>query len=184
MVENPSLTRVKGQCCRLSAMELMIGRVIKSHGVKGEVVVEATTDEPEVRFAVGEVLHGTQGKKEHTLTIKAVRTHKERLLITFEEIKDRNVADSLRGTKFFAAPLDSDDDGFYDHELEGLHVLLEGKAVGEVTSVVHGGSQDLLEVNLDSGKEVLIPFVHAIVPEVDLADGTCTIDPPEGLLDL
>ena len=183
MVENPSLTRVKGQCCRLSAMELMIGRVIKSHGVKGEVVVETTTDEPEVRFAVGEVLHGTQGKKEHTLTIKAVRTHKGRLLITFEEIKDRNVADSLRGTKFFAAPLDSDD-GFYDHELEGLHVLLEGKAVGEVTSVVHGGSQDLLEVNLDSGKEVLIPFVHAIVPEVDLAAGTCTIDPPEGLLDL
>ena len=93
-------------------MELMIGRVIKSHGVKGEVVVEATTDEPEVRFAVGEVLHGTQGKKEHTLTIKAVRSHKGRLLITFEEIKDRTVADSLRGTKFFAAPLDSDDDGF------------------------------------------------------------------------
>ena len=165
-------------------MELMIGRVIKSHGVKGEVVVEATTDEPEVRFAVGEALHGTQGKKEHTLTIKAVRTHKGRLLVTFEEVKDRNVADSLRGTKFFAAPLDNDDGGFYDHELEGLRVLLVGKDIGEVTSVIHGGSQDLLEVNLDTGKEALIPFVHAIVPDVDLAAGTCTIDPPEGLLDL
>ena len=81
-------------------MELMIGRVIKSHGVKGEVVVEATTDEPEVRFAVGEVLHGTQGKKEHTLTIKAVRSHKGRLLVTFEEIKDRTVADSLRAVSY------------------------------------------------------------------------------------
>ena len=165
-------------------MELMIGRVIKSHGVKGEVVIEATTDEPEVRFAVGEALHGTQGKKEHTLTIKAVRTHKGRLLVTFEEVKDRNVADSLRGTKFFAAPLDNDDGGFYDHELEGLRVLLAGKNIGEVTSVIPGGSQDLLEVNLDTGKEALIPFVHAIVPDVDLAAGTCTIDPPEGLLDL
>ena len=165
-------------------MELMIGRVIKSHGVKGEAVVEATTDEPEVRFAVGEVLHGTQGKKEHTLTIKAVRSHKGRLLITFEEIKDRTVADSLRVTKFFAAPLDSDDDGFYDHELEGLRVLLAGKEVGKVTSVIHGGSQDLLEVELDNSKEALIPFVHAIVPEVNLEAGTCTIDPPEGLLDL
>ena len=110
-----------------------------------------------MRFAVGEVLHGTQGKKEHTLTIKAVRSHKGRLLITFEEIKDRTVADSLRGTKFFAAPLDSDDDGFYDHELEGLRVLLAGKEVGKVTSVIHGGSQDLLEVELDNSRRRSFP---------------------------
>ena len=165
-------------------MELMIGRVIKSHGVKGEVVIEATTDEPEVRFAVGEALHGTQGKKEHTLTIKAVRTHKGRLLVTFEEVKDRNVADSLRGTKFFSYLLDSDDWGFFYLDLEGLRFLRSCKGICVVISVIHGGSQDLLEVNLDTGKEALIPFVHAIVPDVDLAAGTCTIDPPEGLLDL
>ena len=165
-------------------MELMIGRVIKSHGVKGEVVVEPTTDEPEVRFAIGKVLHGTQGKKEHALTVKAVRSHKGRLLILFEEVRDRTAADSLRGTKFRAAPLESDDGGFYDHELEGLRVVLGGKGIGDVSGVIHGGSQDLLEVKLDNGTEVLVPFVHAIVPEVDLAAGTCTIDPPEGLLDL
>ena len=67
-------------------MELMIGRVIKSHGVKGEVVVEPTTDESEVRFAIGEVLHGTQGKKEHALTVKAVRSHKGRLLLSLIHI--------------------------------------------------------------------------------------------------
>ncbi|PIS66781.1 ribosome maturation factor RimM [Corynebacterium striatum] len=166
-------------------MELMIGRVIKSHGIKGELSVEVTTDEPEIRFAVGEVLHGRQGKKEHELTIKAVRVHKGRLLITFEEVKDRTAADSLRGTQFFAPPLDDpDDDGFYDHELEGLRVIHDGNDIGEVTGLTHGPTQSLLEVRLESGKEALIPFVEEIVPEVDLDEGTCTITPPEGLLDL
>ena len=99
-------------------------------------------------------------------------------------IKTAIIVIERRGEKLRAAPLDNDDGGFYDHELEGLRVLLAGKNIGEVTSVIHGGSQDLLEVNLDTGKETLIPFVHAIVPDVDLAAGTCTIDPPEGLLDL
>ena len=163
----------------------MIGRVIKSHGIKGELSVEATTDEPEIRFAVGEVLHGRQGKKEHDLTIKAVRAHKGRLLITFEEVEDRTAADSLRGTQFFAPPLDNpDDEGFYDHELEGLRVIHEGADIGEVTGVTHGPVQSLLLVSLENGKEALIPFVEEIVPEVDLEEGTCTITPPEGLLEL
>ncbi|MDO5032513.1 ribosome maturation factor RimM [Corynebacterium sp.] len=166
-------------------MELMIGRVIKSHGIKGEVSVEATTDEPEIRFAPGETLKGKQGSKQHELTIAAVRAHKGRLLITFEEISDRTAADSLRGTQFFAPPLeDPEDDGFYDHELEGLRVIHEGAEIGEVTGVTHGPSQSLLEVRLDSGKEALIPFVEAIVPEVDLDEGALTITPPEGLLEL
>lgn len=166
-------------------MELLIGRVIKSHGIKGELVVEPTTDEPEIRYAVGEVLHGTQGKKEHTLTVKSVRVHKGRLLIFFEEIQDRTTADTLRGTQFFAPPLDDpDDDGFYDHELEGLRVIHNGADVGEVTGVTHGPAQSLLELTLDGGKEVLVPFVEEIVPDIDLEAGTCTITPPEGLFDL
>lgn len=166
-------------------MELLIGRVIKSHGIKGELVVEPTTDEPEIRYAVGEVLHGTQGKKEHTLTVKSVRVHKGRLLIFFEEIQDRTTADTLRGTQFFAPPLDDpDDDGFYDHELEGLRVIHNGADIGEVTGVTHGPAQSLLELTLDGGKEVLVPFVEEIVPDIDLEAGTCTITPPEGLLDL
>ena len=166
-------------------MELLIGRVIKSHGIKGELVVEPTTDEPEIRYAVGEDLHGKQGKKEHTLTVKSVRVHKGRLLIFFEEIQDRTTADTLRGTQFFAPPLeDPDDDGFYDHELEGLRVIHNGADIGEVTGVTHGPAQSLLELTLDGGKEVLVPFVEEIVPDIDLEAGTCTITPPEGLLDL
>lgn len=171
---------------RVSTMELMIGRVVKSHGIRGEVSVESTTDEPEIRFAIGEVLHGRQANKEHELTVKSVRVHKQRLLITFEEIADRTAADSLRGTRFFAAPLEAEDDdgGFYDHELEGLTVLRDGEVIGEVTGVTHGPTQSLLEVELSGGKQALVPFVEEIVPEVDLDAGTCTITPPEGLLEL
>ncbi|QGU02305.1 Ribosome maturation factor RimM [Corynebacterium kalinowskii] len=158
----------------------MIGRVVKSHGIKGEVVVESTTDEPDIRFALGEVLHGKQSKKEHELTIDAVRVHQGRLLIKFEEIPDRTAADSLRGTQFFAAPLEDDDDeGFYDHELIGLKVMHNGKEIGEITGVSHGPAQSLLEMG-----DKLIPFVEAIVPEIDVEEGTVAITPPEGLLDL
>jgi 16S rRNA processing protein RimM len=167
-------------------MELMIGRVIKSHGIRGEVAVDVTTDEPETRYAVGEELAGRQGNREQTLTVATVRPHQGRLLIKFEEIPDRTAADSLRGMRFFAAPLEveDNDDGFYDHELEGLRILHEGIDIGEVTGVLHNSSQDVLEARLTGGAEALIPFVLAIVPEVDLDAGTVTITPPEGLLDL
>jgi 16S rRNA processing protein RimM len=186
-------------------MELMIGRVIKSHGIRGEVVVDATTDEPELRFAVGEVLDGRQGKKHQELTVAAVRPHQGRLLIKFEEVPDRTAADSLRGMRFMAPPLelDDEDDAYYDHELIGLRVLNVGAVseeeatarayegvepepedIGEVTSVIRGPAHRLLEIALDDGGETTVPFVHAIVPIVDLDNQAIVITPPEGLLDL
>lgn len=169
----------------LNRMELLIGRVIKSHGIKGEVSVDVTTDSPEQRYYPGAVLNGKQGGKELEFTIKTVRAHKGRWLLTFDEVKDRTAADSLRGVQFFAEPIEEEDDeGFYDHELEGLKVILDGASIGEVTGITHGTQQSLLEIKLDNGKEALIPFVEEIVPEVDLEAGTCTITPPEGLLEL
>ncbi|RSZ62064.1 ribosome maturation factor RimM [Corynebacterium hylobatis] len=186
-------------------MELMIGRVIKSHGIRGEVVVDATTDEPELRFAVGEVLDGRQGNKQQELTVATVRPHQGRLLVKFEEVPDRTAADSLRGMRFMAAPLvpEDDDDAYYDHELIGLRVLNVGAVseeeanarayegaepepedIGEVTSVIRGPAHRLLEITLDAGGETTVPFVHAIVPIVDLDNEAIVITPPEGLLDL
>ena len=170
----------------LVVMELVIGRVVKSHGIRGEVVVDVTTDAPDVRFAEGAVLTGLQGGQERTLTVEAARPHQGRLLVKFAEVPDRTVADTLRGTKFLAPPREDedDDDGFYDQELEGLRVIHEGEDIGEVTGVMHGPAGEILEVRLTAGKDALIPFVYAIVPEVDLEAGTCTITPPEGLLEL
>lgn len=172
-------------------MELLIGRVIKSHGIRGEVVVDSTTDDEDIRYAPGQVLHGRQSGRELDLTIKSVRPHQKRLLVTFEEIADRTEADTLRGMQFFATPLerDEDSDEFYDHELIGLAVLFDVSGtgnvekIGDVTGVMHTPGRQILEVAY-KGREVLIPFVMDIVPEVDLDAGTLTITPPNGLLDV
>ncbi len=169
----------------LRAMELTIGRVVKSHGVKGEVAVEVLADDADERIAVGEVLTGRQAGKECELTVKTVRPHQGRLLVRFEDVPDRTAADSLRGMKFFAAPLEreEDSDEYYNHELIGLRVLHDGSDAGAVTGVMGAPNRKILEIDYQ-GKEVLVPFVMEFVPEIDLDAGTLTITPPEGLLDL
>lgn len=172
----------------LSCMEIRIGRVVKSHGVRGEVVVEPLADDEDIHFAQGEVLHGRQAGKERDLTVTSVRPHQKRLLVTFEEVADRTAAESLRGMQFFAEPLerDEDSDEYYDHELIGLKVLLDhagGTHIGDITGVMTMPNRKLLEVDYQ-GKEALIPFVMDIVPEIDLDEGYLVITPPEGLLEL
>ncbi len=187
-------------------MELVIGRVAKSHGVKGEVVVEVRTDEPENRFAVGAALRGRKplrrpanGQKSAdpqatvdttAYTVEAAREHSGRLLLRLRGIDDKNAADALRGTLFFVdsddLPPSEDPDEFYDHELEGLSVrLTDGTAVGTVREVLHSAAGELLSVRPADGSraELLIPFVAAIVTSVSTVDGVVEIDPPEGLLD-
>lgn len=172
-------------------MELVVGRVAKSHGVRGELVVEVRTDEPEERFAPGSTLRGrlARSKEVREFTVESAREHSGRLLVQLAGVDDRTAADALRGTLFL---VDSDDlgpsqdpDAFYDHELEGLRVeLADGTVIGTVTEVLHSAAGELLSVRAaDDGREILIPFVMAIVPTVSVADGLVVIDPPEGLLD-
>ena len=172
-------------------MELVVGRVAKSHGVRGELVVEVRTDEPDLRFAPGSTLTGRRPRSEETTTytVESARPHSGRLLLRLDGIADRAAADALRGTLFVVdsatLPPSEDPDEFYDHELEGLRVCtVAGGDVGVIAEVLHSAAGELLAVRTPDGREVLVPFVRDIVPEVALADGTVTIDPPEGLLDL
>jgi 16S rRNA processing protein RimM len=226
-------------------MQLVVGRVTRPHGVRGEVSVEVRTDDPDLRFAVGRVM-ATDPTAAGPLIVESVRWHSGRLLIRFADIADRNQAEDLRGTWL---TLDSaevgptgDPDEFHDHELIGLAVVTTlGEPVGRVTDVRHFG-QDLLVIEPASarspagpgagtaevspagagaaeagaaevgpvptgpaqsgrgpggpaqvaraqprnglGSELLVPFVAAIVPEVDVAAGRLVIDPPPGLLEL
>jgi 16S rRNA processing protein RimM len=171
-------------------VELVVGRVAKSHGIKGEVVVEVRTDEPEQRFALGAVLRGRKPREQKltTYTVEAAREHSGRLLLRLEGVADRAAADALRGTLFVidSAELEpsEDPDEFYDHELEGLAVrLADGTPVGTVVEVLHSAAGELLSVRREGAPELLVPFVAAIVTSVSVADGVVEIDPPEGLLD-
>lgn len=171
-------------------MELVIGRVAKSHGIRGEIVVEVRTDSPELRFADGAVLTGRRPRETNTqtYTVAASRNHSGRLLVRLRGVDDRTAADELRGTLFLIDSADvepSDDpDEFYDHELEGLAVrTVGGEDVGTIAEVLHAPGGELLSVKAPDGREILIPFVTAIVPDIDLAGGVVTVDPPEGLLD-
>lgn len=168
-------------------MDLVIGRVAKTHGVRGELVVDVRTDDPGDRFAVGTVLRGRmpKGTDEKNYTVTAVRPHAGRLLVTLDGVADRTAGDALRGTIFVidAAQVDSGDDPdeFYDHELIGLPVTtVAGEHIGAVADVLHLPGGELLSVTTGAGAEVLIPFVAEIVPTVT-RDGV-RIDPPDGLL--
>lgn len=170
-------------------MQLVVGRVAKAHGIRGELAVEVRTDSPEERFAEGTVLTGqARDGSTRRLTVAAVRPHGGRLLVRFTEAPDRTAAEELRGVLLLVDTEDlpdiEDPDEFYDHELEGLRAeLVDGTPVGTVREVIHAPAGELLAVDRDAGSEVLVPFVAEIVPQVDIAGGRIVIDPPEGLLD-
>jgi 16S rRNA processing protein RimM len=172
-------------------MRVIVGRVGRPHGIRGEVVIGVRTDEPDLRFAVGAVLEVQQDVQDdpgQALTVASARWHSGQLLAAFEGITDRTMAGALTGSWLSVdssqLPAITDPDEFRDHELIGLSVrTLAGEQVGVVTDVLHHG-QDLLVVRrAGQSNEYLVPFVKAIVPEVDVAAGVLVIDPPAGLLD-
>jgi 16S rRNA processing protein RimM len=171
-------------------MDLVVGRVVRAHGVTGEVVVEIRTDDPDIRFAPGSSLRGrpSRGGPESRYVVESAREHSGRLLVRFDGVDNRNAADALRGILFLVdseeLPPIEDPDEYYDHQLEGLQVVTTtGATVGSVAEVLHTAAGELLSVRTEEG-EVLVPFVSAIVTSVSLADRTIEIDPPEGLLDI
>ena len=175
----------------MDTIEVVVGRIGKPHGVRVEVTLDLRSDEPERRFAPGSVLlaEAPRGSAypHATLTVARARWHQTTLLVTFEEMADRNAAEAARGVLLRAEiPADEspeDPDEFYDHQLVGLAAHdVDGSPLGEVTGLVHGGAQDLLAVRTPEGRDTLVPFVKALVPEVDLAGGRVVIADRPGLV--
>ncbi|MEU5433061.1 ribosome maturation factor RimM [Streptomyces sp. NPDC020719] len=168
-------------------MQLVVARVGRAHGIKGEVTVEVRTDEPELRLAPGAVL-ATDPASTGPLTIETGRVHSGRLLLRFAGVHDRTAAEALRNT-LLIADVDPDerpeeDDEYYDHQLIDLDVVLaDGTEVGRITEISHLPSQDLFIVERPDGTEVMIPFVGEIVTEIDLDEQRAVITPPPGLID-
>ncbi|MFM9135667.1 MAG: ribosome maturation factor RimM [bacterium] len=167
-------------------MRVVVARVGRALGVKGDVLVDSRTDEPERRFAVGNSLLVADSDRE--LVIESARAHGSRLCLHFAGIDDRTAAESLTGLLLEVergpGERPADPDEYYDDDLVGLAVVAEGgEAVGVVTEVLHLPAQDVLAVATAEGGEVLIPFVSEIVPDVDLDAGRVVVRPPDGLLD-
>jgi len=153
------------------------------------VTVQVRTDDPDARFAVGAVLL-TEPADRGPLTVVTSRTQNGRLVVGFEAVADRNDAERLRETLLQVdartLPPPEDEDEFHDHVLRGMAArLVGGDPLGEVVDVLHLPHGDVLVVRrADNGAEVLVPFVRAMVPEVDVAGRVLLVDPPEGLLEL
>jgi 16S rRNA processing protein RimM len=167
-------------------MRVVVGRIGRPHGIRGEVTVEPRTDEPDERFAPGAVLSVDAPVSE--LVVDRVHWHSGRLLVTFGGVADRNDAEALRGLLLHVERAEDetpdDPDEYYDSTLTGCAVALpDGSPVGDVSDVLHLPSQDVLVVRTPDEREVLVPFVAAFVPVVDVASRRLVIDPPPGLLE-
>ncbi|MFJ8233753.1 ribosome maturation factor RimM [Streptomyces sp. NPDC094448] len=168
-------------------MHLVVARIGRAHGIRGEVTVEVRTDEPELRLGPGAVL-ATDPASTGPLTIETGRVHSGRLLLRFTGVNDRNAAEALRNTLLIAdvdpEETPEDPDEYYDHQLVDLDVVLaDGTPVGRITEISHLPSQDLFIVERPDGDEVMIPFVEEIVTTIDLGEQRIVVDPPPGLLD-
>jgi 16S rRNA processing protein RimM len=167
-------------------MQLQVARIGKPHGIRGEVTVQVLTDAPGDRFVPG-TQFVVEPASAGPLTVESARWNKDILLLAFEEVETRNDAEALRGAKLFieTEELEEDDDeGWYEHELVGLDVRVGDTVVGKVSGLNTMPVQDLLVVTDRDGKEVLIPFVEQIVPEVNVAEKYVLVTPPEGLFEV
>jgi 16S rRNA processing protein RimM len=164
-------------------LQLVVGRIGRAHGVLGEATIEVRTDDPDLRFAVGEKLTLENG---NTLTVSSYRWHNQILLLSFNGINDRNKIEELRDKLLYAeVDTKANQPGEYHfQQLIGCQVILaDGSKLGEVKEIVQLPGQDLLSVESAKG-EVLIPMVKQIIVSIDVDQKIIQINPPEGLLDV
>lgn len=179
---------------------LRVCRIGKAQGLKGEVTVQVFTDEPDERFKPGNVLCTSDGTRE--FVIERARTFKNRWILLFEESQNRNDAEALNGLELYVHAEDAQElaaeNAWYIKDLVGLEARLceenqlglPAGTIGKVVDVLDG-AQSLLKIRLNQpvddenkaeNNTALVPFVEALVPEVDVAAGYLTIDPPGGLI--
>ena len=171
--------------------QLRVGRLVKAHGLKGALKLELYTDDPDGRFVPGAVftLQVPESSPWHgkTVTVREFRWMNSHPVVFFDEVEDRTAAESIVRAILWidhdeSAP--AEDDAWYDHQLTGLDVFRDGVSVGRVIRVDHLPAQDLLVVRpTGTDDEVLVPFVAAIVPQVDIAAGRVIVTPPAGLFE-
>lgn len=185
-----------GPMAKTTKTQLRVGRLVKAHGLKGALKLELYTDDPEGRFTPGAVftlqVPDTSAWHGKTVTVREFKWMNSHPVLFLDDVDDRTAAESLvRAILWVDEDADAavaEDDAWYDHQLVGLHVVRDGATVGRVVRVDHLPAQDLLVVRPVSSaaiapEDVLVPFVKAIVPEVDILAGRVIVTPPAGLFE-
>ncbi len=173
-----------------SSTTLRVGRLVKAHGLKGAFKLELYTDSPKLRFVEGAILKLQVPESSpwfgKTVTVQELRWYNTMPVLFLKECEDRTVADTLVKAILLVDvsndEITNEEDAWFDHQLVGLRVIRDAVDIGVVTRVDHLPSQDLLAVETE-GREVLVPFVKAIVPVVDMKSRSLTITPPLGLFE-
>ncbi|MBD3688997.1 16S rRNA processing protein RimM [Nanchangia anserum] len=157
---------------------VQVGVVGPARGLRGEVLVRPTTDEPEARFAPGAIVSTEDGE---TIEVVSSREISGRLCVFFAGWDTREAAEARRGCRLYAPARDDDDDEYYAFELAGMTALSpDGRELGTISGIQQGAYQDLLNVATPAGP-VFVPFVHDLVPTIDREAGHVVIDAPDGL---
>ena len=175
---------------RPGTTQLRVARLVKAHGLKGALKLELYTDDPERRFQPGATFalqvptsSDWHGKR---LELRELRWYNGHAVAFFDGVDDRTAAETLVKAILWVdhdeAELPEEQDAWYDHQLVGLRAMRDGVEVGRVARVEHFPAQDLLAIAVGD-REVLVPFVAAIVPAVDIDEGIVTLTPPAGLFE-
>jgi 16S rRNA processing protein RimM len=175
---------------RPGTTQLRVARLVKAHGLKGALKLELYTDDPERRFQPGATfaLQVPTSSPWHgkTLELAELRFYNGTPVAFFVDVPDRTAAETLVKAILWIdhdeSEVPEEQDAWYDHQLVGLRALRDGVEVGRVARVDHLPAQDLLAIAVGD-REVLVPFVAAIVPSVDIQAGTVTLTPPPGLFE-
>ncbi|HWK77536.1 ribosome maturation factor RimM [Microbacterium sp.] len=173
--------------------QLRVGRLVKAHGLKGALKLELYTDNPERRFVPGAefTLQVPEASPWHgkSITVREYRVMNGNPVVFIDGVDDREGAEGLvRAILWIDQDADEpEDNAWYDHQLVGLDVVREDTVIGKVVRVEHMPAQDLLIIKPSTGSgtgdEVMVPFVEAIVPSVDIVAGRVTVTPPPGLFE-
>lgn len=167
--------------------EFQVGAIASVHGIKGEVKVFPTTDEPEKFKKLKKVVLKTE-KEEREMHLKSARFFKNMVIVKFAEIESPEEAQKYRGATLWiarkqAVPLEKNE--YYQADLIGLSVVTEdGKELGRLTDVLETGANDVYEITLQDKRRVLFPAIRDCIKDVDLETGRVTVHVMEGLLDL
>ncbi len=164
-----------------------VGKIVNTHGIKGEVRIISRTDFPEERYRAGNTLHIFMEEKEPIeVKVQSHRTHKNFDLVTFAGFDNVNDVERFKGAlvKVHESQLEELEAGeFYFHEIIGCTVVTEeGEEIGAINEILTPGANDVWVVKGARGKEILIPFIDDIVKEIDVKEKRIVIHLMEGLI--